>query len=94
MFMQEVPVALELLVVHFGYELHVLACSFERNGNSLFVLALAEVQVLPRRELGTHRRSYEKDRLLLALHSSRLVALFFLAEIPWLAVFWIDDGEV
>ena len=94
MLVEEIPVALKLLVVHFRDEPDMRACSGKCSSNGRLVLTLAEVQVLPRREESAHRRADEQYRALFALHSSGFVALVLRAEVPWLAVIWVDDREV
>ena len=84
--MKEVTVAFNLLVIQFGHEIHMHARSHVRPSNGFLVLALTEVEVLPRREVRAHGRAYKQDRLLLSLHPSCILALVLFREVPRLAV--------
>ena len=92
--MKEVTVAFNLLVIQFGHEIHMHARSHVRPLNGFLVLALTEVEVLPRREVRAHGRAYQENRLLLALHLSCLITLVFASKIPWHAVAGICDCQV
>ena len=92
--MKEVPSSINLLVVQLGHELEMDACSCTCTAHCRLIFALAVVQVLPRREVRTHRGTNQEHWLLLEKHPACLLTLAAEAEVPGLTVFRIVDNEI
>ena len=91
---QEVAVRLNLFVVHLSHEPDVRAGSDVSATYGSFVLTLAEIQILPSREVRAHRRADKEHRSLLSLHPACFLSLVLLTEIPRLTVIGINHGKI
>ena len=92
--MKEVPSSINLLVVQLGHELEVDACSCTCTAHCRLIFALAVVQVLPRREVHTHRATNQEHWLLLEKHPACFLTFAAEAEVPRLTVFRVIDCEI
>ena len=92
--MKKVPSSIDLFVVQLGHELEMNACSCTCTAHRRLIFTFAVVQVLPRREVRTHRGTNQEYWLLLEKDPACFLTLAAEAKVPWLTVLGVIDCEI